>query len=718
MFRNYLKIALRQLGRQKFYSAIKIGGFALGIAACLLITLYIQNELSYDRGFPGGDRLYRVSSIWTNEATNNRWTAFQAPFAAALKTEFAEVEKTARIMPYPLFYGAGSNQLRAADKEQDSYEEGFTYADSSLPDMFQFKMIYGDRVHALVEPQSMILSKRKADKYFPGENPVGRLMYINDDKDHPLKVGGVMQDPPPNSHLQYDFYISLTGHELWKGEQQAWYATNYDTYVMLKPGADPVKVQDRMPQLISAKYWVPPSAGGHDANQERILTKLKYYLQPVSEIHLHPEVGDSQSHGDIRYVWMFGSIAVVILLLACINFVNLSTARSASRAREVGIRKVVGSQRGGLIRQFLLESVVVSFLSWVAGLGLARVLLPAFNRLAGTSMSMPWAAWWLVPGVLLAAVVVGVVAGMYPAFYLSAFRPVAVLKGEVSRGVRHSGLRDGLVIFQLAASVVLIVCTIVVYDQMRLILHGKMGFDKDQVMLIQGTGVLSEQRLAALKAGLRKLPGVRMVTVSDYLPVPGGKRDSRTWWADGRQKIDAGGPGQMWHVDNDYLGTLGIKLVEGRNSSPLLRSDSQAVVINQAMARQLGWEHAVGKKISNGGPGMPVIGVVEDFNYESVKQRVGPLVLGLGDWSTVVAVKTGTEDLAGLIQSVRGVWKEFAPQQSLRYSWLDEEFAQGYADVGRTEGFFTVVAGLAVVNACLGLLALSAYMAEQRRREV
>jgi len=556
------------------------------------------------------------------------------------------------------------------------YEEGFTYADSSLPDMFQFRMIYGDRRHALAEPNSMILSKRKADKYFPGENPVGRLMYINDDKDHPLKIGGVMQDPPQNSHLQYDFYISLTGHELWKGEQQTWGASNYDTYVLLKPGADPVKVQERMPRLISAKYWVPPSAGGYDAGQERILNKLKYYLQPVSEIHLHPEVGDSQSHGDIRYVWMFGAIALVILVLACINFVNLSTARSAGRAREVGIRKVVGSRRGGLVRQFLTESVVVSFLSWLMALGLAWGLLPLFNRMAGTSMHMPWGAWWLVPGVLLAAVVVGVVAGLYPAFYLSAFRPVAVLKGTISRGVRHSGLRDGLVVVQFTSAAVLIVCTIVVYDQMQLILHGKMGFDKDQVMLIQGTGVLSKPRLVAFKAGLQKLSGVRMVSVSDYLPVAGGKRDNRTWWADGRQKTDPGGPGQMWYVDNDYLGTMGMKLVEGRNFSPLLRSDSQAVVINQAMARQMGWEHAVGKKISNGGPGMPVIGVVEDFNYETVKQQVGPLVLGLGNWSTLVAVKTGTRDMAGLIKSVGAVWKSYAPQQSLRYSFLEGGFAQ------------------------------------------
>lgn len=719
MLKNYWKIALRQLRKQGFYSAVKIGGFALGIATCLLIALYIRNETSYDRGWASSDRMYRVIEVYKrDDGTLGRGPAQPAPFAQAIQKELPQVEEAGRIMPYPLFNGAGSNEVRPENKTEDTYEEGFTWADQSILDIFRMPMVYGDRAHALTEPGSIVISKRKADKYFPGQDPVGKVLVLNDDKAHPYKIGGVMQDPPANSHFQYDFLLSLAGHALWDGEQNTWMAQNYDTYVLLKPGVDAERLQDKLVGVFS-EYWLPQMEGSGQKDAQSIIKRVSYELQPVPDIHLKSyDIHDSLSHGDMRFVRLFAAVGIFILLLAGINFVNLSTARSAGRAKEVGLRKVVGSQRGSLIRQFLLESLVLSWVSFVLAIGLAWVLVPLFDALTATRLSIPWTAWWLVPLVVVSASVVGVLAGLYPAFYLSRFRPVEVLKGQVSRGSRRSGLRSVLVVFQFSTSVILIVATFVVYRQVQYILNRKMGFDKDQVMLIQGTGTL-DKRLPAFKTELLKLPGVQHVSVSDFMPVADSKRNGNTFWKNGREKVDPGISAQSWWVDPDYLSTMGMRLVKGRMFADSIASDSAAVVINEKMAEKLRFADPLGQQIDWGGDfKMRIIGVVADFNYESVKDAIDPLVLHRGGWATEVAVKGSTKDWAGLIRDIRGVWKGFAPQQALRYVFLDETFARMYADVERTGNIFTALAGLAVIIAALGLLALSAFMAEQRRKEI
>jgi putative ABC transport system permease protein len=716
MFKNYLKIALRQLRKQKFYSAIKIGGFALGIATCLLIALFIRNELSYDRDYPDAGRIYRVTGVFNDHGTIKRGASWQAPLAAAIKNEIPGVEQTTRLMSSALFWGAGSNQFRRLDKDQDTYEEGFAWADSTLPAMFGMKMVYGVNTLALSRPFTLLISRRKANKYFPGQDPVGKQVVINDEKDKPWTIGGVMEDPSEHSHLGYDFYLSMTGHGLWDGEQQTWFASNYVTYLLLKPGVKLSRVEEGVKSVMK-KYWYTAMVQAGNKDADLIMTNLSYYIQPMSDIHINADIDDGLSHGDKRYIWLFGAVAAFILLLACINFINLSTARSAGRAKEVGLRKVVGSRRSGLVQQFLLESLVLSLFSFLLAIGLAWALLPLFNRMAGTSMHFPWTEWWLAPGLVAAAVVVGVFAGLYPSFYLSAFRPALVLKGVVGRGSRHSGLRSVLVVFQFTTSVILIIATMVVYSQMKLIMNKKMGFDKDQVVLIEGTGTL-DRRLPAFKGQLQKLSGVKAVTISDFLPVTGGKRNFNSFWNDGKKNIEAAVRAQSWWGDVDYLSVMGMKIAEGRSFLPNMPSDSQAVIVNQAFVRQMGWKDPIGKKITNGGPATPVIGVVEDFNFESVKQDVGPLCLHLGRWSTIVAVKTGTADLPGLIAGINGVWKSFSPQQTLRYTFLDDRFARMYADVQRTGNIFTALSTLAVIIACLGLFALSAFMAEQRRKEM
>ena len=400
---------------------------------------------------------------------------------------------------------------------------------------------------------------------------------------------------------------------------------------------------------------------------------------------------------------------------------NLSTARSANRAKEVGIRKVVGSYRSGLIKQFLSESVLQSFLSFFIAYGIALLFLPYFNKLSGKSLSMPVSEWWFIPSLLGSAFMIGILAGLYPSFYLSGFRPSKVLKGELSRGSKNASLRNLLVVFQFTASIILIIATFIIYRQMQFILHRKMGFDKDQVMIIQGTNTIGDEKVKTLKTELLKLSQVKSVSIGDYLPIEGTKRNGNPFWKDGRTGIDPGEGGQFWIIDYDYLRTMGMHLISGRNFSPDMPSDSSAVIVNQTMVRKLGLKEPIGKLITNYSNGknlLRIIGVVEDFNFNSIRQGIEPLAMFLGLSPSMVSMKVSTANMKGLIASVNDVWKKFSPNQPIRYTFMDESFADMYSDVQRMSLIFSSFAALAVVIACLGLFALSAFMAEQRSKEM
>jgi len=718
MFKNYFKIAARHLVKQKMYSAVKIGGFALSIAACLLIALYIKDELSYDKNWADADRIYRITGEYNINGKIESGADWPAPMAKALKEDFPEVEKAGRFMDAPLFYGAGSNQLRKVDEEQNIFEQGFSYADQDMLDMLQVPMVYGDRAHALSEPNTMVISKSKADKYFPNQNPVGKVMILNNDVKNPYKIGGVIKDFPTTSHIHYDFLLTMTGHQLWDGEQTTWMASNYPTYVLLKPGANPVQFQNKL-KLILTKYYIPALKESNNTEAETILENAKLLIQPIADIHLYSaNIEDRLDKGDIRFVWLFGAIAVFILVIACINFINLSTAKSANRAKEVGLRKVVGSHRSSLVKQFLTESLLYSVLSFVLGLLIAILLLPYFNTLSAKHLTIPWTAWWLLPMMITAAIIIGVVAGLYPSFYLSSFKPIHVLKGQVSKGSKHSVLRNGLVVFQFTTSIILIIGTIVIYNQTQYILNKKIGFDKDQVLVIQGTNTLEDKR-EAFKNELLKSSEIKSVSVSDYLPISGTKRDGNTFYKEGKTKEDIGAFTQKWQVDYDYLKTLGMHMIEGRYFSKDMASDSAAAVINKTMATKLGLKNPIGQRIENGWQKFTVIGVMEDFNFESMRQDVTPLCLVLGNYnSSIFSVKISGADTKSVINYVSSVWKSFSPNQPFRYTFLDESFANMYADVQRTGSIFTSFAILAIIIACLGLFALSAFMAEQRNKEI
>ena len=720
MLQNYLKIALRSIRKQKIYSTIMIGGFSVGIAACLLISLYIRDELSYDNQIPDAERIYRIYAEYHFPGRDFFEGAFfPAPLARTLEQGYPEVECAGHINPHKLF-GAGSNYVRNADSGEHGenyFENGFAYADQGIVDLMQIPVVEGDAAHVLDTPGTVLISQSMAKKLFGNTSAVGKSVVLNNDRNRRYTVSGVMKDFPQRSHLRYQFFMSLVGDPLYAGEQGRWVCDNYFTYVKLHSDVDIAAFEEKLTS-IATKYYAPSyEEGGFFVGQdfEKMLT---FHLQPVRDIYLKSfGLHDTLDHGDIRFTWMFGVIGSMILLIACVNFVNLSTARSANRAKEVGMRKVVGSDRTSLVRQFLMESLLISFVSFALGVVITELVLPYFNGLIGKQLVFPWHVWSVLPILISAATVVGLLAGVFPAFYLSSFSPIQVLKGNVSRGTRSGGLRNGLVVFQFSTCILLIIGTLVVYRQLDYILNTKLGYEKDQVVLVKGTNLLGDQ-LQGFKEEVSHLSGVKSVSVGDYLPVDGGTRNQDGIYLGGSTWEDSGFTAQRWRVDTDYVRTLGMHIVEGRDFSSERSGDSDAAIINQRMTDHLGLSDPIGKQIANSFHSWTIIGVVEDFHFESLRQSITPLYLILGNSPTTMAVKIERTDVDNMIDSIVGIWDRFSPGQPIRYSFLDESYSRMYEDVERMGTLLADFALLAVLVACLGLYALSAFLTEQRRKEI
>ncbi|HMQ62358.1 MAG TPA: ABC transporter permease [Flavilitoribacter sp.] len=722
MLRENLRIAFRHMATQKGYAAIKIGGFAMGVAAFLLIALYIRDELSYDRQYPDLDRIYRVYIEYNLEDNIISGTSQPPPLAAAIRDEFPEVASTARFNAWPDLDGPGANQFRPADQQQNTYEEGFVYADQSLLDIFQFPLLYGDPATALSQPNTIVLTEKKARQYFQDENPLGKTVILNDRTDRPFKVTGVLADSGPQSHIRYNFYLSLAGHEFWPGEQQLWSVNFYDCYLKLKPNADAVAFEKKLQHIVREHFATVAVERGQAKSIDAFAAVCRLRLQPVDEVHLKTTsagIRDNLKHGDIRLIWLLGIIAVFILLLAAVNFVNLSTARSANRAREVGLRKTLGSRRSTLIGQFMSESVLYSVLAFILGGLAAGLLLPQFNRMTEKSMVLPWSEPWFIPALIAASLFIGLAAGVYPAFYLSGFRPMETLKGQLSRGTKGRGLQNALVVFQFTVSIVLIAATILVNRQMNFILQKDLGFDKDQVILLQGAQTLGEKKYA-LRENLLQLPEVQYVSIGDFLPVEGSKRYGNMMKPENRKNADQDVLVQRWRVDPDYIKAMGMQLVEGRDFSREMPSDSLAAIVNQRLVAKMHLENPVGTYIANSDQKpVKIIGVVKDFHFESMKEEIAPLCLVLDDsYAETISVRVAPEKVSAVLPALTKIWDRFLPNQPIRYTFLDERFAAAYDDLKRMERIITGFSMLAIALACLGLFALAAFMAQQRTKEM
>jgi len=720
MLKNYFKTARRSLLRHKMYSSIKIGGFAIGIAVCILISLFIQDELSYDKHITDHENLYMVVKEYHEDGEINKYTWFAPPYAEAMKEEFPDVVMTGRMLTGQGF-GAGTANIRKEGDITNYFEDGFAFADQSILEIFDFPMVYGDLKSALKEPQSMVLTKSKADKLFPGINPIGQVVYIDDATDNPYRVGGVIEDLPENSTVKFNYLWSLKDKSFWEGEQGSWGSNNYQVFVKLRHDASAEDLSPRL-KALDQKYLLPMYERSGYTDSEEIVNSIHYSLTSMADMHLYSaDVNDPFQKSDIKYVVIFGLIAAFILGLACINFINLSTAKSANRAKEVGLRKTIGSGRGQLISQFLSESVLYSALSFILAIGLCSLLMPYFNELAQKSLSLPFTSigFWSI--LVAAAIFIGIMAGLYPAFYLSGFRPAAVLKGKIAVGSKSSRLRNILVVIQFTASIILIIGTFVVYNQMEYILNRKVGFDKEQVLVLQSPYLLGDN-LQNFKNELAAMPEVKSMTYSGYLPVSGANRNGNTWWNDGRTKEDPAIAGQNWIVDHDYLETLGMNLVAGRNFDKAMKSDSAAMIINQTMAKVLNIaDDPVGKRITNRASNnfvYTVIGVVEDFHFAPFTRELEPLAMRLAENYSTASIKLSTNDLSNTLKKIEDTWAGMAPGQPFITGFLDQQFKDMYADVTRIRNILTSFAVLAVIIACLGLFGLSVFMVEQRGKEI
>jgi len=717
MLKNNFKTAFRQLKRQKFYSAINIIGLALGIACCLLIALYIKDELSYDQQHPNVERLYRVyrDINLTNFVGEN--AAIPSALPVALVNEVPEITKSALLNPY--FGNAGTNLVRKITAQQNRFEEGFVYANQGIFELFNLPLIEGEITTILTVPNTIVISEKMAKKYFPSQSPIGETLVLNDDTENQsFKITGVMENMPTQMHFNYDFFISMP--TLSDSEQIQWLSNNYYGYITLKEGTDLAQLNQKLDNF-SDKTFAPAFKN----RQIELFDKSKtgqYYrvrLQPVQDIHLHsvnftPQLAEN---GDIRYVHLFAIIAFFIFVIALVNFVNLSTARSANRAKEVGVRKVLGAMKEQLISQFLIESVLMSIIAFIMGSFFAVWLLPFFNDLSGKNLSMPYTDWTFFPVFLIAAIGAGLLAGLYPSFYLSAFEPIKVLKGKLSKGSKSGWLRSSLVVGQFAISIGLIVATMVVYQQMNFIQHIKLGYDKDQVLLIQDTYTLGD-KLPSFKSALKTIPAVKNATMSSYLPFEGGNRNSVAFSMPGQETDPI--PMQMWRVDEDYMNTLGMKLAAGRNFESNMATDSLAVILNEKAVQTMGLIDPIGKQIKSPffDDAYTVIGIVEDFNFESLKGKIESLGLFLATSNAVIAVKANGSAVDNLITKTEALWNDFAPMQPFRYTFLDDEFANMYVAENRVGKLFNAFAILAIFIACLGLFAMATFMTEQRTKEI
>ena len=718
MIQNNFKVAWRQVLQQKLFSFIKIAGLAIGVAVCLLITLFIRDEFSYDRHHPDADRIHRLYAQHTYQGRSEAVCHLPPPASDVLIKEFPEIAVAGRINATELFDGPGSNQLRVNGYPRSTYEEGFAYIDQEIIDIFQLSFKYGDPSTALRQPETMVISAAKAEKYFPGQDPVGRSVILNEREDMTFTITGVLDDSPVNSHLNYDFLLSLANVEFWPGEQEQWGSANYLIYFKLKDESDIGTLQSKL-DLIVTKYLAPAWARDFNDDPETVSDMVKMGSTPVADIHLRAaHQHDGMTHSDIKYVNILGLAALFILLIACINFINLSTAKSANRAKEVGMRKVAGAYREQLISQFLAESLLFSLLAFVVGVVLAHFLLPYFNELAAKNLVMPWGHWQFYLLLIGTVFLVGILAGLYPAFYLSFFRPIQVFRGMISKGSKSSPLRSSLVVFQFATSIGLIIGTLVIQRQLNYILNKKLGYDKERVLLLHGAQTLEDQVLA-LKQELLKNPAIQMASASGYLPVDGTKRNGNTFREEGRANTTDGIPGQIWRVDHDYVSTMGMEIVQGRDFSIDMPTDSQAVIINETMAAKLELTDPLGKQINNGFESpWEVIGVVKDFHFRNLKQQIDPLCLVIGNSPSILSLKLAPGDPSGPLSSIVQTWDRFSPSQPIRYTFLDENFATMYADLDRFRQILGIASLLAVLVACMGLFGLSVFIAEQRRKEI
>lgn len=701
MWKSYFKISLRSLWRHRFYTFINITGLSVGVACCLLILLFIKHDLSYDTFYKDHDQIYRV-------ALNGRGLYTPALLGKQFQDDYPQVEAYTRIGGLAsVTFVVGENVLN---------EDGGLFADSTFFNVFSADFLEGEAGTALENPKSVVLTKSVADKYFPAQKAIGKVIKADGES---TIVSGVVADPPTNTHLPYRYILAMPDEE-WVTAGN-WTANNFYTYVKLQKGYPTEELAAQMPAFVE-KYIGPEliSFSGHatfdeylDAGNEHFFTFL-----PLADIHLHHPKFSLGKAGDINNIFIFSAVALFILVIACINFINLTTAKSASRSKEVGMRQVLGAVRSELVRQFLVESFLVSLAATILALGLVFLLLPFFNQLSGKVFG---AAHVFTSEILLSLgalfLIIGLLAGSYPALHLSGLKPVTALKGELQGAKSSAYLRRILVSFQFGVSIFLVIATVIVFSQLTYISSQKLGIDTSQILVVKD-GQAVKDKTQVFREQLLANPNIEEVSISDSYPSE--RHSNRSYMIIG-DNVTTYNLNCLFTEDR-YLQTMGIELVEGRFFEKTRATDTAGIVINQAAARELGWSEPVGKKLSRGrGKEYTVIGVIKDYNYYSLKNQISPLIIHYEPEIHLLypsyLVRTRGDHRAA-VAHVSEVWASMAPEEHFNYTFLDDSFGRLYEAEERFGKVFTTFSVLAIIIACLGLFALAAFTLEKRFKEI
>ncbi len=708
MLKNYILVALRNFKRNRFYSFLNIFGLAIGIATAILGFLYVNHELSYDRFHEKSDRTYRIAVEAMVGDTEIHQTYTPAIMTGALYNEFAEIESVCRISGW-------RRSIPVTYEDKIFKEDNVLLVDTTFFDIFSVDFVHGTPSYSLLAPNKAVLSEKAARKYFGAENPIGKIITINDD--HTFSVSAVIKDFPENSHFHFNILASVLSYDGFYNSPQ-WFANNFQTYLTIHKNSDAQNLESRFPAFVD-KYLFDGQYEERSSNGNF----WQLYLQPLTNIHLTSHLsGEFEANGNSAYVSIFGIVAILVLLIACINFINLSTAKATTRALEIGVRKVVGSNRTELIHQFISEALVISFVSLGLALIFVEIALIYMPNVVGAHLDLPYFDTpFIIPALIWLALIVGLLSGLYPALVLSSFKPIAVLKNQFQKGRRTPWSRNALVIFQYVVSICLIFGTIVISKQLHFIQNEQLGFDKEHVIVIKNINMIQDN-VDVIKNEILNLPGVQSASVSHSLP---GLNWNNIGF--GAEEFEGGFTLNLCQSDADFEDVLKFNMVKGRYFSDEFGTDSLAVVLNEAAVELIGWDDPIGRKINNWSENnqlyFTVVGVVEDLHYESMHSKIRPMGFFNinGTWSYTphfLAVRVNTPNIAAIVHGIKDVWQQHNPQVPFEHSFFNETYDSIYANEQRTRRLFIVFSGLAIFIACLGLLGLAAFMARQRTREI
>ncbi len=698
MIKNYLTVAIRNIARNKTFSAINILGLAIGMACCILILLYVQDELSYDQHHE--HRIYRVAVKAKIDGVLRQGAITSLPMGPALVKDYPEVIEAVR------FYGGDDPRMLVGDQYYHFfYEDDLWFTDPSFFKVFNFPLSQGDPETAFLDPYSVVITEAVAQKYFGEQDPMGQILSFNDKA---FKVTGVLKDKAHNTHFQFDLLASPI-----PSKPNFWFNHEFYTYLLLQQNDSARELEAKLPDFIER----------HAGKEYKVLGRpITYFLQPLTDIHLYNLEGEMSPNGDIRYVYLFLIIALFVLVLACINFMNLSTVRSATRSKEVGMRKVVGANRTQLIRQFMGESILLMLVALLLAVGIVEVSLPEFNVFIQRELVLDYTGnWHVVLGLFSVALFAGLLSGIYPALFLSAFQPVEVLKNTMKRGLKTSSSRKTLVVFQFVISIILIIGTIVVYGQVDYIRNKKLGFNKEHVIVMPDPG---EQVTERYRSILSTYPNVLNSSRSGSVPGRGAPARPFRPFSD-NTNTDRFMMNYL-DVDHEFISTYGLELIEGRD---FISSEKYGTfILNEAAMRKFGWTSCANQKLEEVYPTEEgkvkvavrgdVVGVVKDFHYKSLHHKIEPLIIRLVSWFDYFAIRIRSDDVAGTLSFLKAQWKEIAPNKPFDYFFLDDDYDKLYRTEEQIGTLFGLFSLLAIFVACLGLFGLTSFTAQQRIKEI